>query len=473
MDPGSFRDPAGCVLHLDGQIYRRVGGGSASVITQLEQSGLLREWSAGGWIVETRLLESGDPVIARLGGSHGDGFVYLHHQKIPWISYPYEWPVTMLADAARHQLELQMRLLAHGFSLKDASAYNIQFVGGRPVFIDVPSIEKPARLDIWVAYAQFCRMFLFPLFMHRYAAGDTKAYFLAYMDGMDIEQVYRCLGGWRTLRPGLFMDVFLQRALHRYSVHHGSARERGILTERSTSHETGLLNLQRLVKKTRALGRPRTGAGVWLDYERTHSYTQQAEQEKMAYIQRFLQERHPAAVIDLGSNTGQYSFAAAEAGCRTVAVDSDHDCVDALYRRVRETHADILPLWMDLANPSPATGFRNQERSSFLVRAQFDAVFALALVHHLLVASRIPLEDIRDFLAGMTRQWLVVEFIAVEDPMFQTLLALRDDLYGHVTQEYFEAVFSGRFRIVERHDISGACRTLYTLEILPGTSSKF
>lgn len=469
FDYGSFRDPSGGVFYHEGEVYRYVDDPTWTVMRQLQEKGFLAQLVADGLLVATELVPDSGPLHDELKRAVPSATQFLKHACIPFVSYAYEWPTAMMADAAALQLALQLRLLDAGFSLKDSSIYNIQFRNGRPVFIDIPSIEVPERRDVWVAYGQFCRLFLFPLLLRRYRHIDTRACYALHIDGVDIEETYRMLGPWQSLRPALFLDVFLQRHLHGYGVKHQAeikarkpAATPGVARQNDASAQ--VLNLKRLLRKIRKIRRTTKHSGHWTDYTETHSYTEAAERHKVEFVKRVLAERAPRAVLDLGCNTGTYSMLAAEAGASVVAVDSDHDCVDRLYGVLQGTSKNILPLWMDLANPSPGIGFRNRERKSFLDRADFDCVFALALIHHLLIVSRVPMPEIRDLFCELSKRWLIVEFIPREDAMFQQLLALREDIYGHITKEYFEQVFSERYAIVESFDIPETKRTLYLME---------
>lgn len=467
IDGGSFRDPSGEVIHLEGQVYRRVSHDSVAPLRKLEASGLLKDLIAKHLIIETRFVEPSEAVFKTLTERFGSNSDYLWHKALTFVTYPYEWTRSMVADAASLHLKLQIALTRQGFSLKDASAFNIQFENSTPVFIDIPSIEIPPRFDAWVAYGQFCRMFLFPLALGKYVGVDTKGYYLSNIDGMDVEAAYRILGPWKSLRPRLFVDVFLQAHMHRYATSRagvpGKPTRDG--TGQTGNPDSQILNLARLMGVCEKMQTARK-AGVWADYAQNNSYSSAAEKQKMEFVDGFMQEHAPKAVLDIGCNTGNYSVLAARRGAWTMGIDADHDAVDSFYNQVKGTGLPVTPLWIDLANPSPGTGFRNRERKSFLERAKFDAVFALALMHHLLVTSRIPLPAMRDLMADLTGRWLVIEFVSLEDPMFQTLLKLRENIYGYLTRDLFEKVFAERFRLVKRSELDGTRRTMYVFEKL-------
>jgi SAM-dependent methyltransferase len=464
LEYGSFRDPSGSVFYRGGEVYRAIDSATHALMAQIESSGLLKELVSSSLIIGTRVLND-SATCEELRKIVPEGECFLRHERVPVVSYPYEWTSSMIADAAILQLRLQAELLGKGYALKDASAYNVQFVGSKPVFIDVPSIEKPARLDIWIAYGQFCRMFLFPLILRKLRSYSTKAYYATNIDGMDVEEVYAVLGMGGALRPCAFTDVFLQKALRGHSVSRGQRVEKDLVkSTKQSDPAVQVLNLKRIMKSVRRLGRPSRKSGHWVDYASDNSYSASAEKAKAEFTRSFLEEHRPQTVLDLGCNTGTYSMLAADAGSRVVAVDSDHECINALYSSLREHPRDILPLWIDLCNPSPGLGYRNKERRPFLERTRSDCVFAFALVHHLLVTSRIPLHEIRDLMFSLTNKWLLIEFVAVADDMFQQLLSLRENIYGEFTQESFEQAFDVSFRLADKTDLAGTRRSLYAFE---------
>lgn len=461
-DPGSFRDPSGFVCHFDGSVFRAIDPECSARVRELESSGLLGKLQHLGALIPTRRVGSEERVYQTLHRHIPQVADFLHHEKVPFISYPYEWSTSMLVDAARCCLDLQLLLIQHGYSLKDASAYNVQFVKGRPVFIDVPSIETVRRRDVWTALDQFLRMFLFPLLLSRYRRFDQKGYFLAHLDGMTLDEVYQIFGPLSALRPGLLLDVMLPYHLQRFAAGDGKTLGIRVNKERSDSRAIAW-NLRRLKSKIAALGRRSVADSEWVDYTLANTYTTNETKRKERFIIAFLEEHRIQRVLDLGCNTGRFTVLAAKGGASVVAVDADPACVDRLYCETRGKGWDITPLVVNIANPSPGIGFRNRERLSFTDRASFDCVLALALVHHLLVTSRLPLGSIVDLFADLTSSYLVVEFIERGDEMFTSLLAAREDIYGHVTRDRFLSEFSRRFDLISQENITEH-RTMVSLE---------
>jgi SAM-dependent methyltransferase len=429
---------------------------------EIESSGAWELLVRDGCMVPTRRIDPASDESVRLCARHAGWRNFVEHERIPVFTYPYEWTVSMMADAALLTLRIQHDILEKGLSLKDATAFNISFRGPCPVFIDINSIERPARLDVWVGYSQFCRMFLYPLLAFVHKGVPLKQAFLADPEGMDVERVYALFGRWRALCPDLLLDVFAQHAFSGKRA--GSVPAlRSELHRPDTQAAPQLYNLDRLARKIRGLAaRYRPGA-AWTTYDRTHTYTAEAKTEKGLFVDQFLREARPLTVLDLGCNQGTYSVMAAAAGARVIAVDADHDCVECLYRRARDEKLSITPMVVNLTNPSPGIGFRNVERLPFLDRVKADAVLALALVHHLLVTARLPLTAIRDLFWDLTDDYLVVEFIGREDTMFQELLALREDMYQGLSVEQFVQLFSERFHVLRRQDLADSHRHIFVM----------
>jgi len=331
------------------------------------------------------------------------------------------------------------------------------------VFIDILSIEKLRFKELWIAYGQFCQMYLFPLLLKRYRNISSKGYFLNNINGLSVEEVYYIFGPLASLRPALLLDVFLQYYFQKSSANKNAALKQKLKKEGSDT-TSQVINLKRLLRKISKISLAHKPIGHWADYINENTYSTEAEEEKVNYIKDFLKEHAPQTVLDLGCNTGRYSLIASESGADVIAVDSDHDSIDLLYKHAKKALANILPLWVDIANPTPALGFRNQERKSFMERVQADTVFALALIHHLLITSRIPMDAIRDLFYELTESYLVVEFIGRNDDMFQTLLALREDIYSEITPEAFISIFNHKFDLINQLKINNTERILFTFK---------
>lgn len=459
-DAGSFRDPSGYVFRQDGRIFRAVDAQAAADLLALDESGALRKLIDEGLVVGTTILPA-SPLTEKLAAAHPGYARFLEHQPIDPITYPYCWTVSMLADAAALTLDLQLRLLQSGHSLKDATAYNVQFVRGRPQFIDMSSIERPKRLDIWVALGQFQQMFTYPLFLVRYRAWDLRSYFVASLGGRTAAQVGQSFTGLAALRPGLLLDLTLPLWLDRRSGERGPGRE--VLEKTNTNSGPQEINLRRLRRKILRLAEGYKPQGLWSRYTRECSYVDRATAAKKEIVRRMLEDVKPRRVLDLGCNTGEYTRLAVECGAEVVAADGDHDAVEMLYRGLRGTTAPITPMVIDLCNPSPAIGFRNQERPRFLDRVRGDAVLALALIHHLHVAGNLPFASIAALFEDLTKDALILEFVPRDDVQFKRLTRLRRESFDDVTLERCLAAFAPRFELQRSETVPESGRTLLLL----------
>lgn len=455
-EPGSFRDPAGRIFYHDGRVFRTLSRRMLSLLEDLEKRGRLAEWAREGLLIGTEIRRAGEIGLP----SESVGEIVLEHPRIPYVTYPYEWSFDMLRDAALLTLKLLRRTLACGIILKDATAFNIQFVGGRPVFIDVASFEPFDGDRPWTGYAQFCRSFLFPLVITSLTGVEFQSLLRGSLEGPTAQDAHRLIrwAVWR--RPALWRHIHLQAALERRfgtstteiaealkDVKHG--RER---TERLTS------TLTRLIEGLRY--RP---AGGWTAYEPPGEGADAGS--KRAFVEARLREVRGGRVVDLGCNTGEYAFMAAASGAEAVAADADAACVNEVYtRQKREGGGRVHPVVQDLADPSPSMGLCLRERKSWFERSQGHFFLALALTHHLALGRNIPLSSIIEMLAGLAPEG-IVEFVSLDDARARALLALRPETTESYSQAAFERELSGRFQVLGRLPILGGHRTLYHVRL--------
>ena len=456
--PSSFRDPSGFVYQRQGVLLRQVHAAYAPHLATLEESGLLAELVDAGLLVAHRerpLEDAATDAAVRV----------LEPVRVPFVSYPYCWSFSQLRDAALLTLEVQRRALARGMTLKDASAYNVQFVGTRAVLIDTLSFERLTPGAPWVAYRQFCQHFLAPLALMSVVDVRLGLLLRQFMDGVPLDLASRLLP-WRTrLRPGLLMHIHLHAASQRR--HADTGAEPAPAPVAAATGGVSLNGLRGLVDSLEGAVRSLdwNAAGTeWADYETQHGYEAAAHEKKKQLVAAQLAVAKPRVVWDLGANTGTFSRVALDAGAeRVVAFDVDPAAVDRAHRRLAAAGEQrILPLVMDLTNPSPSLGWAHAERPSLAARADADCVLALALVHHLAIGNNVPLPDIAPFFAGLA-PWLILEFVPKEDPQTQRLLRSREDVFATYDAFGFEAAIAPHFEIVRRDAVLGTDRILYLL----------
>jgi len=386
----------------------------------------------------------------------------LGHEVVEPFSYPYEWSFTMLADAALLHLDLVLEALGEGLWTKDASAYNVTFRGPRPVFVDVGSFA-PATGGPWPGYRQFCQHFLFPLLLTAETGVDFRPWLRSSLDGLAAGDLARLLPVRARLRSRALRHVVLPVLAQRMARRPGQ-RVADELAASGFTAELARASLDRLRATVAGLAwRPRS---PWVDYGRTCSYTPADRRAKGAFVAAALAERPPGTVWDLGTNDGTYARMAADAGARVVAVDGDAAAVDALYRRLRSLGGEppgILPLVVDLTNPSPAQGWRSEERAGLLARCRPTEVLALAVVHHLCLVGGIPLAEVVAWLASLGAP-VVLELVHPEDPMADELLARTPPgTHDDYTVANGERLLGRHFRVGATEVLPSGTRTLYRL----------
>ena len=384
-------------------------------------------------------------------------------RPLDFISYPYEWSFGQLKEAAILTLELQSRALDAGMRLKDASAYNIQIERGRPILIDSLSFELAPVTEPWPAYRQFCEHFLAPLALMAYRDARLGLLLREFIDGVPLDLAARLLPGRTRFNVGISAHLHLHAGAQRRAAGEAPPAERGAAKPPRRVSETGQRALLDSVRRT-VEGLRWSPTGHWTEYATTTSYSDAATASKAQIVRDMLAAAGGSTAWDVGANTGAYSAIAADAGYRVLAWDQDAGSVEAHWRRVRgEGNPAILPLVLDLANPSPSIGWALEERSSFLDRATPDLVLALALVHHLAIGNNVPLLSVARLFARMAAR-AIVEFVPKDDPMTRRLLAARRDIFDGYTIDGFRTAFGQVYDIVREAPITDSPRTLFLLQ---------
>ncbi|SCL35653.1 Methyltransferase domain-containing protein [Micromonospora nigra] len=459
-EPGSFRDPANRVFHAGDDVLRGLDVTAAAQWRTLAASEFFPPLLAAGKVCGTEEL-TGRPVPAPWAA-------VLRHERIPFVSHPYEWSFAMLRDAALLHLEILRAALPAGFTTKDGSAYNLQWRGTAPVFIDVGSFTPLRDGEPWAGYRQFCQTMLYPLLLGAHLGVDFQPFLRARVEGVEPDQMRRLLGGVRRFRPGVLTHVHLHDAAQRRNAAASTAEVRAQLRAAGYTRELALAGVRGIEKLVRRLDH-RPGGSHWVDYQRTCGYTSDDRAVKERVVTAALTDRRPRLVLDLGANDGRYARLAARHADHVVAVEQDPAVVDQLYRALRaEGDRRVLPLVMDLADPSPGGGWRGVERASFADRCRADLVLALAVVHHLAIGRNVPLPEVLDLLTGLAAPGgrLVVEFVHPEDPMARRLLANKPDgLFPDYRREEFERLLTARGRVEERTELPCGTRTLYRVAL--------
>ena len=384
----------------------------------------------------------------------------LRHERIPFVSYPYEWPFSMLRDAALLQLDLNLAAIEEDMILKDSTPYNVQFKGSKPVFVDVGSFERLREGEPWVGYRQFCMLYLYPLLLQSVKDVSYHPCLRGAIDGITPAQMRGLVSFRDRFRKGFYLNVFLHAKLE---ARHGDRGKevKAEVKKAGFKKELIVANVRRMRKLVAGLewSPPQ---GVWVAYGERNSYTDDDAKRKDEFVREVATSKHWGLTWDIGCNNGRYSRIAAEGSRHVLAVDADQGPVELLYRTLREEGDEkILTLTMNLADPSPGLGWRGLERKSLPERGKPDLVLALALIHHVTIAANVPVKEFVDWLASLGTS-LVIEFPTREDPMVKKLLGpKRDGLHPDYERESFERVLSDAFDVERRERLESGTRLLY------------
>lgn len=450
----SFRDPSGFLFRKEGNLFRQINHSYALDYQRLMESGLYDKLIKSGLLISHRESDVApvEPALA---------FKIIQPEYIPFVSYPYEWPFSFFKDAALTTLKIQKIALKHGMSLKDASGYNIQIYRGRPVLIDTLSFEKYVEGKPWVAYRQFCQHFLAPLALMAHTDVRLNQLMRIYIDGIPLDLVSRLLPFRTRFQFGLLTHIHIHAQVQQKYASPSAKMPQSSLRQMDKESVLSLTeNLESTIKKMEW----KLGGTEWANYYNDTNYSHKSFEHKKELVDSWIESVSPKSVWDMGSNDGTFSRLASDKNIATVAFDIDPTAVEKNYRQIKLLKEEnLVPLVLDLASPSPALGWHNQERDSVLGRGPADMIFALAIVHHLAISNNVPLPHLANLFYDLGH-WLIIEFIPKSDSQVQKLLYSRLDIFPHYTQDDFEMVFKKRFTIHEKKSIYMSERYLYLME---------
>ncbi|MDQ5894084.1 MAG: hypothetical protein QG596_345 [Actinomycetota bacterium] len=459
-EPGSFRDRDSRVVVSGDAIYRALSPEGAEDWRALSGSPLLDQLTASGELIGTR--EADASVLEESGDLLPTGVeMVLEHDRVPFVSYPYEWTFSMLQDAAKLQLELGVAAIDAGLTLKDATPYNVQYLGSQPTFIDVGSFEKITEGEPWIAYRQFCMLYLYPLLFQAHKDIPFQPWMRGSIDGIQPIDAIKVFSLRDRLRRGVFIHTSLHARLDRraHKSGPGSAEDnKNTRQVKPNQIQAQLQSMHRMVSKLKW----KTGETSWSGYRQSNTYSDNDDKRKQGFVAEVAAAEKPALTWDMGCNDGAYSRIAAENSERVVAFDFDHATVEALYRSLREEgNTKILPLVSNLADPSPALGWRGLERKTLVDRGAPDLMLALALIHHVSISANIPIADFLQWARDMETT-LLIEFPKRTDPMVRALLANKQDgANPDYEEENFERELERRFTVRRREELPSGDRILY------------
>lgn len=456
IHPASYRDPSGFIFTIDGIFYRQVNRSYARQYDTLMKSGLYDKLTREALLIPHAEL----PDLDRRSFSEGD-----HHYKtllprqLPRITYASEWCPEQLKDAALLTLNIQRLAMDHGMTLKDATPFNVQFDNGKAIFIDTLSFDIYDPAKPWIAYRQFCECFLFPLYVHRYTQTGTHKISSAWPDGIPASITARLLPLRSRWSAGAWLNIFLQNKVTTQKTN--TAKKTTIPENKLRFSKTKLTHLVgHLHALVSRIVKPFAASTAWNNYYSKTILGNAYLEAKDQLFRGYLQHIEFDSILDLGCNDGRFSKVLAQTGAPVLAVDSDWPCISKLHR---ENVPNIQALVIDLANPTPATGFRNAEHASFTDRAASDLVTALALIHHLALRNNIPLPLIAGYFSQLVKRHLIIEFVPLSDEKAREMTARKDIPPFDYDIDHFEAAFSKAFRIGKKDTIPGTERLLYLM----------
>ena len=450
-DQGSFRDPSGHIFFHDGELIRFISHTYQSQFDHLISSGLYDR------LVDQDYMVSHVEVDGTTF-NESTGYKYIKPTKIPFISYPYEWSFSQLKDAAILTLKIQKLALQHGMTLKDSSAYNVQFINGAPIFIDTLSFDIYQEGKPWDAYRQYCQHFLAPLALMSYIDPLMNQELKNSIDGIDLNLASKLLPFSTRINLNLLSHIHLHaKAQREYSDRQPKQDLRKIS---KTQLSAFIENLERTTCKLdwKPLGTE------WAEYYDNSNYSSLAVNDKHKLVQNYIEKVSPKIVWDLGGNIGKYSRIASDKGIFTVCFDIDPGAVEKNYLLIQEKREkNLLPVVMDFTNPSPAIGWDNRERKSLRERRNADLILALAFLHHLAISNNVPLPDIAKSFAELGK-WLIIEYIPKSDSQVIRLLSTREDIFPNYSLEGFKAAFSEFYDILDEDPLADSGRTLFLMK---------
>ena len=451
MNNTSYKDPSGFVFKRNGEIYRQINKFSSDDYEFFMSSGLYKNLIEKGFIVEH---EEVNDVI----GNEKNFYKCIKPFQIEYITYPYEWCFSALKDAAVLTLNIQLEALKYSMSLKDASAYNVQFFNGSPIFIDTLSFERYEDGSPWQAYRQFCKHFLAPLALMSYTDVRLNRLLINNIDGIPLDLAKKLLPKRAKFNFGILTHIFLHSDCQKQYENNVKALEKPV----KMSKNALIALIENLKDLVLGLKFPKIKT-EWGEYYSNTNYTEQSFLEKKSIISDYIEKINPKTVCDLGANRGDFSRIASDKCIKTLAFDIDEVAVEENYLQMKKLKEfDILPLLQDLTNPSPAIGFANDERASFSSRFKSDLVMALALIHHLSISNNLPFDNTAEFFSELA-QYLIIEFVPKEDSKVKILLSTREDIFPDYNQQCFEAVYSKYYEILEKRNIQSSKRILYLM----------
>ena len=466
MNSGSFRDPDNRVYEIGSdnnkkRILRGLSHNALTTYNALVEQEFFKKLLNSSEVVKTNLLLEDQNEVKKI---LADGWAaVIEHEPIPFITYPYEWTFSMLKDAALLHLKLIEKSLENGWTMKDATPYNIQWIGSKPIFIDIPSFQPWKVGDPWVGYRQFCSMFLTPLLLKAHLGIDHLPQLRSYLDGIPPTEAIKYFSGIKSLKKGVLSHIVfpakVEKSIEKKERDDAPAAKRSS-GKQSLAMVLGLVqSLTRLVQKL-SIKNEHTD---WSQYDKTHSYNEIDFELKKDFISKHASSTHRNYIWDIGCNTGTFSRIFSENCKNVISIDGDHNAVEQLYLvEKQDPTSNILPLVMNIGNISPNQGWAGKERLAFDHRIKPDLVLCLALIHHIRLSANIPNYLFLKWLRSLDAE-IIIEFVNRNDEMVEKLLTNKKEQYEDYNLDQFIQDTGEYFTIKDRTSLKEGKRELFYL----------
>lgn len=448
----SFRDPSGNIFMHDGELLRAVNPIYFEQYRSLTDSGFYKKLIDNGLLIAHEEVDVNETQIT------------IRPEKIPFFSYPYEWSFGQYKHAALHTLKLQKYCLQNGYTLKDATAFNVTFHKGAPIFVDSLSFDLYTEGEPWRAYKQFIMHFLAPLVLAKYYGNDMLKLLVQYIDGIPLQKAAKLLPFSAKFSPVLYTNIILSA---KYDAKY-SSDEKGTGKKVSISKQAQIRILDSLYNYIKDLSL--NEKTEWKDYYSITNYDAAAFEHKKQLVNKWSAQINAQKIIDLGGNDGTFGRILKDKATEILVTDIDPNAVNQNYSQVLQNkEKNILPLVSDLLNPSPGIGFNNKERSPFQQRIKdnnFDVSLALALIHHISLTGNVPFEMSAEMFASLT-PYLIIEFPDRADSWVDFLLQSKREFAAHFdyyNKANFEKAYTAVYDVIEQQDIPNTYRTMYLLK---------
>ncbi|MCX6299879.1 MAG: hypothetical protein NTY72_12400 [Bacteroidetes bacterium] len=449
----SYRDYAARVVKKEDGFYRYIFLEYKAEYEHLMQSGLYEELIQKELLIEHKeiQIEIDDPKVYKL----------LYPTQIAFQSYPFEWSYKQWIKAILAYLKINHIALKYGMILKDATPYNIYLTEGKAVMFDTSSFMFFKKNDNWIAYRQFCETFLSPIVLMHYNGAEWSKLTIAELRGLHLNFVSKQL----PLKSWFNLTTLIN--IHLHSRYYGKInttknelkKNKGFTVEK-------LKSLHQMIFKTITNWvEPYLYANKWADYYENDIESEEYLEDKETTIRKWLETTKPKSVIDLGANTGKFSFIAAEYAELVIALEADDNCVDKIEKCIVENKINnIVAIIGNLTEPSPTLGLLNNETESIYFRANSEMALALAITHHLYITNKMCFDQIAAILNKFCSKYLIVEFIEIDDKRVQKLLENNHTNQKDYTESNFIKSFGSYFKILEIKKIHNSNRSIILME---------